>query len=1199
MPRFDFQVKKESRKKYEIESSLFTITGDLLIVNFRLARNLAEKINSRRRIADKGEKFVTPGVINGIGLQHEIFHYVIRVYEETENKNVLKRAINKLKLDLGEIEFEKLLLKFIDDFPPPEVYSGKVIAKDYLNGFTELKPNAEIILEELLLLNIGNNNPAGEHLKEIYDDSSLGLQTDYLKFVQKAEKFFENEKRLGPDNLSLTQFLKKPIEANPYDLSGQLDFIRKNWGIYIKSVFDDRLLRSKDLFAEDARLFQIGGFHKGTPPVPDYDAEYLRKLREKLLAGTLSDDERRYYYEEYERFTSDIEWMPKVVMIAKNIFVWLDQLSKKYQRSITRLDQIPDEELNDLARWNFTALWLIGIWERSSASKKIKQMTGNPEAAPSAYSLYDYVIANELGGEDAFQNLKYRAWLRGIRLSSDMVPNHTGIFSKWIIEHPDYFIQSDYPPFPNYSFNSPNLSDDPSVDVRIEDKYYSRQDAAVAFQRRDNFTGNVKYIYHGNDGTSMPWNDTAQLNLLKPEVRESLIQTIMHVARKTPIIRFDAAMTLTKKHYARLWFPQPGTGGAIPTRSDYSLTRNEFDAAMPNEFWREVVDRINAEMPETLLLAEAFWLMEGYFVRTLGMHRVYNSAFMHMMMKEENSKYRTLIKNTLEFNPEILKRYVNFMSNPDEETAINQFSDGDKYFGVAIMMITLPGLPMFGHGQIEGYSEKYGMEYRRAYYNEIRNDFLVRRHEAEIFPVMHKRYLFSQVHNFNLYDFFDDAGFINENVFAFSNSAGDERALVIYNNSYYRCGGTISHSAMKINPSENGAFSSKKIADALWIKESYKHFYTYRDHRTKLEYIVSGEAINHNGFHFNLEGYQYYLLQDFKEIYDITGNYERLYHHLNGRGVHSIELELRELNLTPVHGAFNALFNEELINKTESYITGKEEKLPEEMNARIFSAVSKINEFAAQGIETSAVIEGIHNDVDSFRKLSELNAKLLKRKTCPKWYKEASLSFPFRDNGNADSKILIQLLMLHNIFQYSDLINLFDNIDTYRMLNNTCRNFGIPEDKIYSTIYFIKSLTGKDKYHLWKDKDMVGTGKESRVIYISDLFYGENIAAYLNINEHLGIKYFHKESFETLLDWLFMLLSASYFNEMKTSEKIALDKIKMLYSFFIDIKDKAEKSGYSILKLKTLILGKNGKAKTARKPSKKKPAKKKIVKRRK
>jgi len=33
------------------------------------------------------------------------------------------------------------------------------------------------------------------------------------------------------------------------------------------------------------------------------------------------------------------------------------------------------------------------------------------------------------------------------------------------------------------------------------------------------------------------------------------------------------------------------------------------------------------------------------------MHRVYNSAFMNMMRDEENAKYRSVIKNTLEFDP--------------------------------------------------------------------------------------------------------------------------------------------------------------------------------------------------------------------------------------------------------------------------------------------------------------------------------------------------------------------------------------------------------------------------------------------------------------------------------------------------------------------------------------------------------------------
>jgi hypothetical protein len=65
-----------------------------------------------------------------------------------------------------------------------------------------------------------------------------------------------------------------------------------------------------------------------------------------------------------------------------------------------------------------------------------------------------------------------------------------------------------------------------------------------------------------------------------------------------------------------LWFPEPGTGGDIASRAEHGLTAEQFNAAFPEEFWREVVERVAQEVPETLLLAEAFWMMEGYFVRT-------------------------------------------------------------------------------------------------------------------------------------------------------------------------------------------------------------------------------------------------------------------------------------------------------------------------------------------------------------------------------------------------------------------------------------------------------------------------------------------------------------------------------------------------------------------------------------------------------
>ena len=150
----------------------------------------------------------------------------------------------------------------------------------------------------------------------------------------------------------------------------------------------------------------------------------------------------------------------------------------------------------------------------------------------------------------------------------------------------------------------------------------------------------TRYVYHGNDGTSFPWNDTAQIDYLSAAAREQVIQTILHVARLFPVIRFDAAMTLAKRHIERLWFPIPGSGGAIPSRAEYSMSKADFDAAMPEEFWREVVDRVAREVPGTLLLAEAFWLMEGYFVRTLGMHRVYNLSLIHISGFERFSQLK-------------------------------------------------------------------------------------------------------------------------------------------------------------------------------------------------------------------------------------------------------------------------------------------------------------------------------------------------------------------------------------------------------------------------------------------------------------------------------------------------------------------------------------------------------------------------------
>ena len=1163
MIKFDFHISRKAREEYNFEDSFYSNTGNLIIATPQRARIISDRINAKRKSLGEYGNLVSAGEVNALGLLHEILHFLIRNYEQNMNPGVFSRGLNYLKTSLSEYKLEEVLLTYINEFPPLSVFKGKQTADEYLTGTSGGKPNREVILEEIIILHLENTNPAASHLNELFDDRVLKEKTKYEVLIKKTEEFFEKETPTGYGGLHLFKMLKKPIQANPYNLEMQLNFILKEFGVFIDSSFIKRLLRGKDLIKEDYKLFvKHGTGEKATPPVPDYKAE-LERLRLLKLQAEKDVD---ISLTEAERFTEDTYWMPEVVMIAKNIFVWLHQLSEKYNRPINKLDEIPDEELNTLASWNFTALWLIGIWERSSASEKIKKMTGNPEAASSAYSLYDYEIAHELGGNEAFMNLKHRARLRGINLASDMVPNHTGIYSKWVVEKPDYFIQRNQPPYPSYTFNGPNLSEDERVEIRIEDKYYSREDAAVVFERKDSYTGDKRYIYHGNDGTNMPWNDTAQLNLLNPETREALIQTIMHVARMTPIIRFDAAMTLTQKHYQRLWFPEPGEGGAIPSRSDYSMTKKEFLKLMPVEFWREVVDRINEEMPNTLLLAEAFWLMEGYFVRTLGMHRVYNSAFMHMLMKEENDKYRKLIINTLQFNPEILKRYVNFMSNPDEETAINQFGKDDKYFGVAAMMVTISGLPMFGHGQIEGFTEKYGMEYKRAYYDEHVDEHLVWRHQKEIFPLLKKRYLFSQVENFEFYDFIDENGNVNENVFAYSNKSNDEKVFVIYNNSYSTVTGTIKHTVPKVQSNNNSSLQyEKSIAEILDIKNDKHYFYVYDEHRNGLQFLISGTEINKKGFEHKLYGYQYKICFNLKEIYDDTGKYKILHKHLNGRGVASVEEALLEMDLIHVHSAMEELLSPPEIRSVRDFLLRPESTPSRKLKKKVRLSPSVKNRYKTLLTEIKNHNK-IEINVESAEKKFEkylLNTKGLydlwlrynNRKSVPKWILETNDFIPI----NAKSESIENVCTYYTFTVINSFIkngnkNLFDKLWLKKPLQVICEQHG-SDGENDAQLYLIKSLLNFNgalksikikigrKRETSSNKKLTGKRALLQKLDIAELLNDNDVRSYLKVNEFEGTTYFNKENFEKLIRWFLQLsIIKAYFNFDKTLSNISKRK---------------------------------------------------------
>ncbi|MCL2765623.1 MAG: alpha-amylase family glycosyl hydrolase [Treponema sp.] len=1163
--RMEFHINSNIRIEYELRDSLFSLTGNVVFADLKQCRELANKFNLKQDPAHP-ERYIKAGQLYAMGLIDEILHYVVSLYREEVQGDIFDTALERLETNLGEDRTGGLLKGFSAQFPPRSVYRGEKNVEQYLKSKEEGESCRALSIEETMLLSLANLNPAFKPFKFMFDDSILSKTTVYPDAIEELKAHLKDMPSFGPDGMNLWDFLRSPALACPDSLLGQLDYMRKHWGLLI-SKFMSRLLMSLDVINEEDKSVFFG-------PGP---SEVL------TFAGL----------DEYERFSPDQDWMPKTVLMAKSTLVWLFQLSQKYNKEIVRLDQIPDEELDELARRGFTGLWLIGVWERSQASKTIKQWTGNPEAAASAYSLYDYDIANELGGWGALCNLRDRCMHRGIRLGSDMVPNHTGLDSKWIVEHPDRFLQLQHPPFPTYNYNCGNLSGRGDITVQIEEHYFSRSDAAVVFKRADNRTGETRYIYHGNDGTSMPWNDTAQIDFLNPEAREAVIRTIIGVCQQFSIVRFDAAMTLAKRHIQRLWYPAPGTGGAIASRAEHAISTEEFNRRIPNEFWREVVDRCAVEAPNTLLLAEAFWMMEGYFVRTLGMHRVYNSAFMNMLKNEENDKYRATIKNTMEFDPEILKRFVNFMNNPDEDTAVAQFGKGDKYFGICTLLVTMPGLPMFGHGQIDGFEEKYGMEYRRSYKDEKPDGYLVDRHEREIFPLMKKRSLFSGSANFRIYDLYCNGGSVNENVFAYSNrtwiGAREEKALIFYNNSYYETSGWIKVSDPPVpvpagTGNDGGNTRRDSLSEALALHGEAQYFTLLREQISNLWFIRSSKAISEDGFFIGLRGYETQVYLDVCEVEDdAKGRWARLNNDLNGRGVPCPHAAIKDIFLGDLYYRFMEILNPEFIIGLKESINKKSFadsfKTPVEEFIKTASFFitgangswdpwtakdqAKNTDIKFTPVKTDAIWKEFEMFINRFKSITDTLKKtkspLLDQIT--KCMAERQMLYAVALSYGVLSLLRLIIGRLQNGkgatgLHAADLA--FDHWDLGRKLRQTYKNFGASDVEAWQITDLLKASLGRTNVpHSWDrpaKKDISGLSpSEFAALIIEENYLSEDFRRILGINFFNDVMWFNKEGFENAVYY------SSFFFMMEGSIKMPVEERINRISGIYDALTKAEK----------------------------------------
>ena len=302
---------------------------------------------------------------------------------------------------------------------------------------------------------------------------------------------------------ALVERLLEPARAAPQSLGAQLRWIRLNWAGWLDEG-DLRQHRHAD--AGDRR-----GRARGVPPPPPSGSR--RELADGP-AGRVGPNRPTSRRRSARTGTGCRARAHR--QVARTSGSTSSRASTAARSG--RLDQIPDEELDRTrAHAGFTGLWLIGLWERSHASQRDQADARQPRrrrvrllarrlphrrrprrrgrlAGPARPG----VGARHPPGE------RHGAQPHGHRLALGHGAPRAGSLAR------------------RSALSGATASTGPDLSHGRARRHLPRgpllgRDATPrsSFQRVDRWSGETRYIYHGNDGTSMPWNDTAQLDYLQ------------------------------------------------------------------------------------------------------------------------------------------------------------------------------------------------------------------------------------------------------------------------------------------------------------------------------------------------------------------------------------------------------------------------------------------------------------------------------------------------------------------------------------------------------------------------------------------------------------------------------------------------------------------------------------------------------------